>query len=169
MLKKIFLSGTIALFFGLNCFAQNQNPCNSEAHAQFDFWLGKWDVYNTQADTLVGKNHIKKILNSCVIEENWEGGSGFKGKSFNTYNPENKTWNQVWVDVSGATYLFSGKFENNEMRLKGNTVKNGNKILFTLTFTYDPEKKTVRQVWKASTDDGKNWNVWFDGTYKKAL
>jgi len=147
--------------------AQTQAPCSTDAHRQFDFWVGEWDVYHTTADTIVGANVIKSILNGCVVEENWTGGTGFVGKSFNTYNPVDSTWNQVWVDGSGATYHFSGKYQDGQMALKGASTTARGKVLFTLTFQPDRVADTVRQVWKMSTDNGAKWQTLFDGTYRR--
>ncbi|MCB0633889.1 MAG: hypothetical protein R2824_32405 [Saprospiraceae bacterium] len=146
-----------------------QAPCSGPEFRQFDFWVGEWDVYHSTADTIVGYNHIKNILNGCVIEENWTGGSGFLGKSFNTYNPVDSTWNQVWVDAGGSNYHFKGGFTDGRMLLKGETIsrQNGQKVLFEMSYTPDPDAHTVRQVWKASRDEGASWNTIFDGVYKK--
>ncbi len=147
-----------------------QAPCSGPEFRQFDFWVGQWDVYHATADTMVGTNHIKNILNGCVIEENWTGGNGgFQGKSFNTYNPVDSTWNQVWVDTGGSTYHFKGQYADHVMRLKGETIsrRTGGKVLFDMSYTHDPEKGTVRQVWQASSDDGKSWNTIFAGIYRK--
>lgn len=102
-----------------------------------------------------------------MIEENWTGSTGFQGKSFNTYNPIDSSWNQVWVDVGGATYHFKGQFKDNVMQLKGTTLgRNGQKILFDMSYT-PQEDGAVRQLWKLSNDEGENWNVAFDGMYRK--
>lgn len=154
------------IFFPLFTFGQTK-PCSSEAHRQFDFWIGEWNVYHAKEDTLVGHNHIKLLLNDCVIEENWKGAGGFEGKSFNTYNPEDSTWNQVWVDVGGNTYHFKGKFKDNVMRLKGESTAKGKTALFDMAYHYNEKENTVRQIWKMSTDVGKSWNTIFDGIYRK--
>jgi len=145
-----------------------QNPCSSTAYHQFDFWVGDWEVYHSQADTIVGYNRIERILNGCVIMENWTGATGFEGKSINTFSPIDSTWNQVWVDISGATYHFKGKWEQDILKMRGQTV-NGNKqaILFEMSYTPDKQTGNVRQLWKQSNDDGENWAVIFDGIYKK--
>ena len=150
-----------------NLVAQQAKPCDSPAHRQFDFWLGDWTVYHTQADTIVGHNSIRSILNGCVLEENWTGASGFQGKSFNTYNPADSTWNQVWVDGSGARYTFTGHLEDQVMALKGETMGKKGKVLFSLNFHYDSAKDEVRQIWKMSTDNAASWSTIFDGTYRK--
>lgn len=144
-----------------------QAPCSTPAHSQFDFWVGDWEVYSTAGDTIVGHNKINKILGGCVVEENWTGGSGFQGKSFNTYNVQDSTWNQVWVDMGGATYHFKGKFKDNVMHMKGKTPgRNGQMVWFDMS--YHPQADgAVRQIWKMSTDKGESWNTAFDGMYRK--
>jgi len=145
-----------------------QSPCSGEGYRQFDFWVGAWEVYHAQADTIVGRNHIKSILNGCVIEENWTGANGFAGKSFNTYNPADSTWNQVWVDVAGNTYHFSGKYEDKVMRMAGETLNaKGQKVIFEMSYHYNPDEDTVRQIWKQSQDGGAQWQTIFDGLYRK--
>lgn len=154
------------IFLGLT--AQNQaNPCDSKGHHQFDFWLGEWEVYNTLADTVVGYNKIDKILNGCVVAENWTGSTGFEGKSFNTYNPVDSTWNQVWVDQSGTVLHFSGKFADGKLALSGKQQTSKGEVWHTLDFYRNLRGQTVRQVWKMSNDEGANWTTLFDGTYKK--
>jgi len=157
---------TLALFLIFTP-AFSQSPCSSTAHQQFDFWVGEWQVYHATADTIVGQNTIKKILNSCVIEENWTGKSGFSGKSFNTYNIQDSTWNQVWVDVGGNTYHFKGKYQADTMRLQGETMVKGKQVLFDMTYKWNKKEDTVRQTWKSSQDKGKTWTTIFDGIYKK--
>lgn len=147
-----------------------QAPCTAPAYRQFDFWVGEWEVFDATGDTIVGHSQIKNILNGCVIEENWTGGGGnYEGKSFNTYNPVDSTWNQVWVDTGGSTLNFKGKYADHVMLMKGETVNRraGGKILFEMSYTHDPEAGTVRQVWKTSNDEGGSWNTVFDGVYRK--
>ena len=167
MLNHFFLCTLFSFFLSFSLNAQSPAPCSSEGHRQFDFWIGEWEVFDTAGDTMVGHSLIKNILNDCVIEENWTGGSGFAGKSFNTYNEMDSTWNQVWVDQSGATYHFSGKYKDQVMALKGQSKTNRGTALFTLTFSYNQEANTIRQVWKLSKDQGITWENLFDGTYRR--
>lgn len=168
--KTAYIYLCLLLAVGLYFPAHGQQaPCSDPAYRQFDFWVGEWDVYHPTADTALGYNHIKNILNGCVIEENWHGSTGWQGKSFNTYNPVDSTWNQVWVDQSGNTYHFKGRYDDNVMKMKGQTTNRntGQPVLFEMTYTYDPEKQSVRQIWRSSNDEGDNWNTIFDGIYKK--
>lgn len=141
-------------------------PCiHSPQHKQFDFWIGEWDV---QAQgQLAGTNSVQRILDGCVIFENWTGSRGGTGKSFNFYNSSTGKWQQVWVDNTGNVLQLYGEYKDNEMRYTGETVgQNGNKTLHRLTF-FNLAPDRVRQFWETSTDGGKTWNVVFDGMYAR--
>ncbi len=163
-----YYSFLFSLLLSITINAQDQQaPCATKGHHQFDFWVGEWEVFHTQADTVVGYNRIEKTLNGCLVEENWTGLGGFKGKSFNTFNPLDSTWNQVWVDQTGATLHFSGKYENDILALSGQQQTKEGEVWYTLNFHRQRTNRTVRQIWKMSNDEGKTWTTLFDGTYKK--
>jgi hypothetical protein len=88
------------------------------------------------------------------------------GKSFNVYNAAKGKWQQTWVDDRGVVLELTGEFKDNAMRLAGEVVRNGQKILHKLTF-FPLEGGRVRQLWESSQDDGKTWNTVFDGLYVK--
>ncbi len=159
-----FLIACFLFWIPLLCLAQS--PCASTAHDEFDFWLGDWEVYQTEADTLVGRNSITKTLNGCVVEEHWKSLGGFEGKSFNTYDTVQKTWHQTWVDVGGNTFQFSGKLVEGNMVMTGKGTTGGKTYAFEMTY-YPQENGDVRQVWKANEEGKTEWATWFDGMYKK--
>lgn len=78
----IKISGLL-IFLTTNLFAQEQRLDS----ASFDFWIGKWNAeWQQQNGTLGhGTNHIIKVLDGKVLEENFEiydgKSAGFKGKS----------------------------------------------------------------------------------------
>ncbi|MEM9023396.1 MAG: hypothetical protein AAGB22_06625, partial [Bacteroidota bacterium] len=169
MKKLVVFTGIVFLAFG-TAVAQSTapskpatKPCTSEAHRQFDFWAGEWDVFNTSGKQ-VGTNHIQSILGGCVLEENWKGAGGSLGKSFNTYDPQSGLWKQVWVDNSGSTIHFAGSLVDGNMVLKGENVRNGKTVTYEMTY-FPQEDGRVRQFWKASTDGGTTWKTLFDGMY----
>ena len=140
-------------------------PCADAAHAQFDFWVGEWEV--TRADgTPAGTSRIEKILDGCVIFENWKSAkAGFEGKSFNTYDPRTGKWSQVWVDTAGATIHFSGALKDNVMDMEGKVETADGTLLQRMSFTANPDG-TIRQQWLQS-GDGKAWQTLFDGIYRR--
>lgn len=147
---------------------KNATPCAFAAESrQFDFWVGDWVVHdNTQNQAVVGTSHVERILEQCVIFENWTGGFGGSGKSFNAWNPELACWQQNWMDDTGGVTNFTdghyadGKlvFVADKRAAAGKPVKN--RLTF---FNLGPDQ--VRQFSEQSSDDGSTWTVVYDFNY----
>ena len=147
--------------------AQNQNPCNTDEHNQFNFWVGDWNVFNVQGK-IIGTNKIVKMHNNCVMQENWESKtSANKGTSYNYYNLVDKTWNQVWVDNSGYSLVLKGNLKDDSMILTSElvTTKKGN-YYNRLSWTRNDDG-SVTQVWDYVNPKGKVIQETFRGIYKK--
>ncbi|MCI0441671.1 hypothetical protein L0244_23855 [bacterium] len=140
--------------------------CTSAEFRQIDFWVGEWVV--TYADGRpAGNSVIQKILNGCVILENWSGVDGFEGKSFNLYDRNKKKWIQKWVDIRGQLLEFEGSFRDKTLEYTARyTTLDGKNVIGMMTFTPSADG-TIRQIWKQSTDEGKTWKMEFDGIYKR--
>ncbi|MBV9959676.1 MAG: tetratricopeptide repeat protein [Acidobacteria bacterium] len=143
----------------------NARPCSVEPlNRQFDFWVGEWNVLSTQGNQQIGTSSVQLILGDCVVFENWTGGGGLSGKSFNFYNTQKGKWQQTWVDDKGGSIELLGEYKDGKMLYTGEQTLQNVKTLHRLTFFNLPDKR-VRQFWETSTDDGKTWTVAFDGTY----
>src|ERR1700722_1080036 len=66
--------------------APQPNACLLPEQKQFDFWVGEWDLTwpaakEGQLDH--GTNSIRRVLDGCVVEENFSAGSAghLRGKS----------------------------------------------------------------------------------------
>lgn len=57
-------------------------PCASEAHRAFDFWVGRWEV-RARDGRIVGHNTIQRLMNGCVLHEQYTTPSGYDGESVN--------------------------------------------------------------------------------------
>ena len=91
-------------------------PCADEAHHQFDFWVGKWDVYQTGKDALVAHSLIESLYGGCGVRENWMPLKGTGGGSLNIYVPEEKHWEQFWIDSGGSRAHFIGGWNGKAMK-----------------------------------------------------
>ena len=94
--------------------------CDRAAHHQFDFWLGKWDVFT--GATLVGTNEVKSRVDGCVVEENWTSAFFGRGRSLNAYDAATGTWSQMWVGSGGCPFsviLMEGGFADGSMTMQG--------------------------------------------------
>lgn len=172
MKLRTSLIGAMALVLAGAAGAQDPAPatpkvpdCKGELHRQFDFWVGDWTViWNGK---VAGENRIEKILDGCALLENWTGAKGHQGKSLNFYDSERGVWHQTWIDHQGLALALDGKFADGKMTLIGKKPNPLNAVITTHRITWTPlPSGEVRQYWDASTDDGKTWEVQFDGIYK---
>ncbi|MEP7029175.1 MAG: tetratricopeptide repeat protein [Candidatus Eisenbacteria bacterium] len=147
---------------------RNATPCEYAPESrQFDFWIGDWEVRdNRGGQVVVGASHVEKILGGCVIFENWSGGLGGSGKSFNAWNPELRCWQQNWMDDSGSVSNFTDG-HSNDGRLVFVAEKlgaDGKPFRNRLSF-FDLGPDQVRQFSEQSTDGGATWTVVYDFNY----
>lgn len=149
-------------------------PCEfDDNYKAFDFWVGEWTVLtagvpaNTPPASLP-QNRIEKILNGCVILENWmPSPTAGGGKSFNIYNSTTRKWEQFWVDSVGTVVHFIGEVRDGNMYYASESVgANGQKNMSKMTF-FNQGPDRLRQLWERSTDGGKTWTVAFDGMYMR--
>lgn len=144
-------------------------PCDTIPHTRdFDFWIGEWDVYTTIGKNLAGHSKIDRILSGCAIQENWAGGIGDTGKSFNWYNTVSQEWQQTWIaDQAYSTEYRKGKLVGKDLILLAEPrpgATGPGAALTRLTFTnMDPNR--VRQHFETSTDSGKTWTTSTDLIY----
>lgn len=144
---------------------RNANPCAQTAYRQFDFWIGEWNVFS--GGRQAGTNNVQRILDGCVLFENWTSAQGGSGKSFNFYNSQKGKWQQTWVDDKGSVIEFEGEAKDGGMYYKAETIAaGGKKILHRMTFTKLSENR-VRQLWEQSADGGNTWSAAFDGDYQR--
>ena len=132
---------------------------------KFDFWVGEWNVYNQQ-DVKVGESSIEKILKDAVILENWTGGSGNIGKSFNHFHIESGKWVQYWVSQSSDRIFLEGNYDSAQKaivfyeRMDLGIEKPQRRLTF-----FNISADSVRQFSQQSTDDGATWFVEYDFIY----
>ena len=145
---------------------QQASPCSAPQLRQFDFWIGEWEVSDSQGQRL-GSNRVERMLNGCVLYESWTGTSGSRGHSFNAWDPADNKWHQSWFDNEGTILNISGGIINGEMVMEGERrLADGTRQLERITWTPNADG-TIRQLWQSSRDQGMRWTVVFDGVYRK--
>jgi hypothetical protein len=143
-------------------------PCKNHAkrpqYREFDFWVGKWDVYG-KGGALSGHSEVNLILGDCVVNENWTDMAGSQGKSYNKYNAFQKRWEQYWVDAYGSTTYYLGHLENGNMVFLADSFDPAGKpVKMRMSFFPLPGGR-VRQFGENSSDGGATWTTTFDLTY----
>ena len=83
------------------------------------------------------------------------------GGSLSVYVPEEKRWEQFWIDSSGSRAVFTGGWNGSAMVITG---KWGGPLV-RMTYSKNADG-SVRQFGEQSTDDGQSWQASFDFTYR---
>jgi hypothetical protein len=158
------------VFLAVPLLAQSSAPppqgCSSEAHRQFDFWIGEWEV-STPDGKVAGHNVIESILGGCVLAENWtSAGGGVEGKSFNVYDARTERWHQTWVDTSGSLLKLDGALDKGRMVLSGDGIaRDGKPVRHEIAWT-PSDDGSVEQHWRVQKE-GEDWRDVFVGIYRK--
>lgn len=82
---------SIGAFAGLERSAVAQPPkpapCAAPEYHQFDFWVGDSDAFALdKPNTVIARNHVSRILDGCVLLEDYAQNDGHHGQSFNIYD-----------------------------------------------------------------------------------
>jgi hypothetical protein len=148
------------------------NPCAANAQRQLDFWVGEWDLTwpgNKAGEVQRGTNSIRRVLDSCVVEENFSGGSDMhlRGMSFSIFDTTAGKWKQTWVDNEGGYLDFVGEFKDRQMILARQVTRpNGSQGLQRMVFK-NIGADEFDWSWEGSRDGGKTWQVVWPIHYKR--
>jgi len=136
--------------------------CAAPVYRQFDFWVGDWDAFDVGSPTKVAHARIDRILDGCVLREDYQGADGHKGQSFTIYDAARKVWHQSWVTNRGELLVIEGKSEAGEMVLTGENHAKGTIV----RGVWKPENGGVRETAVSSSDGGTTWKPWFDLVFR---
>jgi hypothetical protein len=137
-----------------------------DAFNDFDFWVGNWQVIDNNTTKFSGSNSVVKVVQNCMVLENWVDASGSTGKSINYFNPITNKWRQVWIGSSGYLIDIEGGLIDGAMVLEGTISTFGNHKEYPFKGTWRKlERGKVQQVFHQFDPLKQEWVVWFDGTY----
>ncbi|HTU47069.1 MAG TPA: hypothetical protein VMF91_18555 [Bryobacteraceae bacterium] len=136
--------------------------CAAPEYRQFDFWIGDWDAFDIDNPrTVVARTRVDRILDGCVLLEDYQGANGSHGESFSIYDASRKVWHQSWVTNRGKLLVIEGGVEAGAMVLSGaDRQADGKQRL--VRGTWKPVSGGVRETAVISIDGGKTWQPWFD-------
>ena len=172
-MTKVFalLILSLAPFLFAETQATQPNPCADPQQKQFDFWVGEWNLTwpgEKSGEVAHGTNSIKRILDRCVLQENFSGGDSMhlRGTSVSTFDARSNRWKQTWVDNEGGYLDFVGDFSNGQMILQREAVRNGEKVLQRMVWK-NISANELDWSWESSADGGKTWQVNWPIHYKR--
>lgn len=141
--------------------------CGDPEHHRFDFWVGRWDVYDFK-DNLVAHSLVEPVY-GCGIHENWMPLKRPGGGSLSIYVPAARQWEQFWIDSAGDRVLFKGGWDGKAMVIAGIWPASPDKTdgpMTRMTYTRLADG-SVRQLGEQSADGGRTWATAFDFTYRR--
>jgi len=142
-------------------------PClHNPKYSEFDFWIGEWEVFNPQGQK-VGENYIQKLMQGCLIQENWTSARGSRGTSINYFDPAVNKWKQNWVDENGRVIWYVGEFKDYAMHFQGELIDPQGRVEQARVILELLPDGNVHHVIRHSKDSGSTWYIWFDGLYKR--
>ena len=139
-------------------------PCSEPEQRQLDFWIGSWDLTwpgNTAGQLAHGTNNVTRILDGCVVQENFSGGDAMplRGLSVSLFSARSGKWQQTWVDNEGAYLDFVGEFKDGQMTLAREAPKpDGSNVLQRMVYK-NITTSEFDWSWENSSDGGKTWKV----------
>jgi hypothetical protein len=150
--------------------APQANPCTVAQQKELDFWVGEWDLTwpgNKPGEIVHGTNNIKRIMDDCVVQENFSGGNAhLRGTSVSTFDLTSNQWKQTWVDNEGGYLDFVGEFKDGKMIFQREAIRNGQKILQRMVWK-NITSSSLDWSWESSSDGGKTWQVIWPIHYKR--
>jgi hypothetical protein len=146
------------------------NPCMFNPKSrEFDFWVGVWDVFDTQTGRPAGTNTITITSGGCILLESWVNTIGGTGTSINYVNTETGKWEQIYKDndLGMPVHYTDGEYINGVMKFAV-TTKGADGKMQKGRFVFERKNNgEVRQYQEMTTDEGKTWNMEFDLIYRR--
>ena len=139
--------------------------CDAPEYRQFDFWVGDWNAFEAGSTAPVARLRVDRLLDGCVLREDYEGADGHKGVSLSIYDASRKLWHQTWVTNRGELLVIEGAFHGGKMVLIGaDRTEDGTQR--QVRGSWKPEGDGFRETAVTSTDGGKTWKPWFDLVFR---
>jgi len=136
--------------------------CTAAPYRHFDFWAGDWDAFDYDKPAVaVARVRVNRILDGCVLLEDYQDTTGTKGQSFSVYDETRGVWHQTWVTNRGRLLTIEGKLEGAEMILEGSDLTAEGKPR-RIRGVWKPADGGVRETAVISMDGGGTWTPWFD-------
>jgi hypothetical protein len=139
--------------------------CTSPRYREFDFFVGRWNVYDRNGRR-VGTDVVEKRLKGCVVYEQFTDTGGSVGIGLSGLQPATGQWYQDFMGDDGLLVTLRGRPANGAaMVLRGEDYLHGSHWLDRGVWTV--RGAGVEELWTGSTDGGKTWQTVFDGFFRR--
>ena len=172
MIRYMCLCAVLFGMFSNTRLVAASQPCTEPEQKQLEFWLGDWELTwpgQNGGETGHGTNSVKRIMDGCVVQENFSGESSMhlRGTSVSLFDVRSGQWKQTWVDNEGSYLDFTGQYKDRQMVLSREFVKpDGSKVEQRMVFK-NITPSEFDWSWERSLDGGKTWQVMWPIHYKR--
>jgi hypothetical protein len=136
--------------------------CTEPGYRALDFWAGDWDAFDYPvAQGAAARVIVTKTLGGCAIHEQYDGASGFSGRSYSIYDPTRGLWHQTWVTGKGELLLLEGPAAKGKVTLTAHTQDAGGHAAL-MRATWWKDAVGVHERGESSSDDGRSWKEEFN-------
>ena len=185
-IKYAIASAALMLAWTPQVLAQQQEaaapaPCREDIHAQFDFWVGDWQVFKRETGELAGIDLIEKVLEGCALQQTWiQLDDGFRPSADQRLRglgvlsvTQDERWRMSWSDNSGYTNVLTGALtETGAMVLDSDPVRyprgDGGFVEVYFRWHWLPQDADTVRSWgeRRIGEDGA-WETSFDNIYRR--
>ena len=133
------------------------------------FWLGTWEVRDSQTGEYAGANEITAALDGAAVVERWRGASGVEGMSLFYFDRVAGLWRQSWATNVGFAKQKTQVATGDDRRLVFEGIvrtPDGVEVRDRTTLT-DLGDERVQQVIEVAPLEGE-WETGFDAIYTRA-
>lgn len=173
LLQRLVMVSLILCALAVSAGQAPANNCAAAQQRQFDFWVGDWKLTwpgDKPGETVKGSNRIVRILDGCVVQENFDGGTGMhlRGTSVSSFDARSGKWKQTWVDNEGGYLDFVGEFRDGHMVLSRQGLSSDGARILQRMIWKNIGRNELDWSWEASEDGGKTWQVRWPIHYTRA-
>ena len=164
----------IALFSGMPAVASAAEAsastrCSTVEYRQFDFWIGEWDTFETDATNgpSIAYAEITPIVAGCALHERYEQSDGLVGDSILSFDPVRRQWQQTWITNRGSNMVLWGELSDGALVLEGEVhLHDGATVRQRITWRREGD--AVRETAVLSRDGGASWEPAFDVLFRRS-
>jgi hypothetical protein len=140
--------------------------CSTSKHHQLDFLAGNW-VVRDRSGRVLGIESVSKEHGGCSLIELWrEAGNGREGLGVIGYRPETGAWHHDLMIHVGFVLSLDGEMDGASMTMTGKEYP-GRGVTRIHRIRWTPTRDGVEQLWQTSIDDGRSWQVHFEGVFQR--
>ena len=141
--------------------------CSTAKDRELDFLAGNW-VVRDRSGRVLGVDSVSKAHAGCAFIELWrEAVTGKEGLGVITYRPESGAWHQDLMILVGFVLSVDGGRDGDGIVMTG-TDYPGRGVTRMHRLRWTPASGgSVEQLWQTSIDDGRSWQVHFEGVFQR--